>query len=679
MTSILLNSPTSFFGNTQSRLRKHTLLFRYVAEVNILLGIWYLQWRMFHSLNWHALWLAIPLLLVEIYSYFGGLLFVIGLWRPLERQTQSLDMMTPNLPIAEYPTVDVFITCYNEPIDIIAQTTRAALKLKYAIDKLRIYVLDDGNSPEVRQLVEQINAADQQSRPLEQLHQKIADRKIRLYQLAAVERDVPAIVQIVHQPGGTFPDQAAESSEWTHSLGPMLQMMLQADQPLTTQTIIGFLQTQKQQLTDEIGQMEWALQNMDRCRYIARPKPAGQPHHAKAGNINYALFCGNTEGEFVVTLDADHILKPQFLQRVVPYFFTFNLELGKYISNRVAFVQTPQDFHNLPKGDPFGHSAHLFYGPIQQGKDGLNAAFYTGTNAILRREALMSVGIKRFSRKLRRNQEYIDQFELIGALATNSITEDMNTAMHLHANGWRSVYHNELLAEGLAPDDLGSTLKQRLRWAQGTIQVLMLDNPLTLKGLTIWQRLQYFQTMYSYFAGFATLIYLIAPVIYFFTGVSAVEAGGAGFVLHFLPVFICNRVTFMIAARGVPWRELWRAEQYAIALFPVFIQAVWSVVGGQSLTFQVTSKQRQSGVYLKLIIPQLVIFSLTLAGMIWSGYRLLQGQLTQPWTAGINALWGFYNLCLLWSIIRAAVWQPPAAPQTAAQDATKIQSLTHFQ
>jgi cellulose synthase (UDP-forming) len=64
--------------------------------------------------------------------------------------------------------------------------------------------------------------------------------------------------------------------------------------------------------------------------------------------------------------------------------------------------------------------------------------------------------------------------------------------------------------------------------------------------------------------------------------------------------------------------------------------------------------------------------------MIWSGYRLLQGELAQPWTAAINGLWGFYNLCLLWSIIRAAVWQPPAAPQTA-QKATKIQSLTHLQ
>jgi cellulose synthase (UDP-forming) len=670
MTSILLNSPTSFFGNTQSRLKKHTLLFRYVAEINILLGLWYLTWRITHTLNWQALWLAVPLLLVEIYSYVGGLLFIVGLWRPLERQTQSLDLLTPRLPIDEYPTVDVFITCYNEPIEIIEQTTLAALKLKYAIDKLRVYILDDGNTPAVRQLVERINASEQQSYPFQQRRQKLrerlADYKIQRHQLDSIEQNATSIMETIDQ-----------QSEPKQSLTQILQLLMQARQPLTSQSLVAFVQNQKQELEGAIAQVEQALNSMNRCCYIARPKPAGQPHHAKAGNINYALFCGNTEGEFIVTLDADHILKPQFLQRTLPYFLTFNLELGKYISNRVAFVQTPQDFHNLPKGDPFGHSAHLFYGPIQQGKDGLNAAFYTGTNAILRREAVMSVGIKRFSRKLRRNQDYIDQFELIGALATNSITEDMNTAMHLHANGWQSVYHNELLALGLAPDDLGATLKQRLRWAQGTMQVLMLDNPLTLKGLTIWQRLQYFQTMYSYFSGFATLVYLLAPIIYFFTGISAVDVTGITFILHFLPVFICNRVTFMIAAKGVPWGEIWRAEQYAIALFPVFIQAVWSVFGGQSLTFQVTPKQRQSGVYLKLVIPQLIVFALTFAGMFWSIYLFSQGHLEHPWTAGVNGLWGLYNICLLWSIIHAAVWQPKPEPQVS-RNPKAVRALTRL-
>src|SRR6185503_16352405 len=58
------------------------------------------------------------------------------------------------------------------------------------------------------------------------------------------------------------------------------------------------------------------------------------------------------------------------------------------------------------------------------------------------------------------------------AMATISVTEDMATAMRLHALGWRTVYHHEILAHGLAPEDLGTMLHQRLRWSQGTLQVM---------------------------------------------------------------------------------------------------------------------------------------------------------------------------------------------------------------
>jgi cellulose synthase (UDP-forming) len=234
----------------------------------------------------------------------------------------------------------------------------------------------------------------------------------------------------------------------------------------------------------------------------------------------------------------------------------------------------------------------------------------------------------------------------------------MNTAMRLHAAGWKSVYHHEELSEGLAPDDLSSTLKQKLRWAQGTIQVLLRENPLTKSGLSFWQQLQYFQTMYSYFSGFATVVFIACPIIYFFTGIIPVRAYGADFALHFIPTFILNRLTFMAASWGVPARELWRSEQYAIALFPLFIQAVWSVFTGRPIKFQVTPKQRQSGIYLRLVLPQLTIVALTILGMLWCIYRLAMGQLENPWLYLLNGLWAVYNLSLFWVIIRAAVWQP---------------------
>lgn len=646
MTASIQNS-LSFSGNSRSYLKKRTLLFRYLAEINIILGAWYLQWRITHSLNFDALWLAVPLLLAEIYSYFGGVMFAVGLWRPLERKIKSLDRLVPSLPSSQWPAVDVFVTCYNEPTEIVEATARAALAIDYPVTKLCVYVLDDGNSPAMRQMAERLCLEDLQSPQLQMEAERIDNERSQLLErLEKLESLAPEI-------------QANEGI--SENSNPFRQFILWLHP--NHKTINECLATERHSLEAAIYQKELQLSQLARMRYIARPKPVGVPHHAKAGNLNHALFSGETSGEFILTLDADHIPQPQFLKRVLPYFYTYNLFTGHYESNRIAFVQTPQDFSNLPPSDPFGHQAHLFYGPIQQGKDGMNSAFYTGTNAVLRREALVGVGLQYFSDEYAKDEKRLDEFELIGGVSSNSITEDMNTAMRLHGAGWRSIYHNELLAKGLAPDDLSSTLKQRLRWAQGTIQVMLRENPLTKPGLSFWQRLHYFQTMYSYFSGFATLIFVLCPLLFFFTEVIPVKAYGADFALHFFPAFIANRLTFLAVTWGIPAREVWRSEQYAIALFPLWIQAVWSVFTGRSIKFQVTPKQRQAGIYLRLVLPQLVIFALTILGMLWSLWRFATGTLNEPWIHLLNSLWAVYNLALLWAVIRAAIWQPSEVSQ----------------
>lgn len=667
MTSVsVVNNSSTFSGNSRSSLKKRTLLFRYLAEINLILGAWYLQWRITNSINFDALWLSIPLLLAEIYSYVGGVMFVIGLWRPLVRQIKSLEQMKPPLPTSNWPTVDVFIACYNEPPEIVEQTARAALAIDYPTTKLRVYVLDDGNSPDMRAMSERLGIEDLQSPSLQQEANRIdAERSALMERLQELENLTPNLA-------------AAEewlqnsSSKEINSFEDTLKIFLQSLQQFvlwlnphqnatdsSTKSIHERLITERHLLEQAISQKELELVELARLRYIARPKQPGVPHHAKAGNLNYAIFSGETAGEFILTLDADHIPKPQFLRRVLPYFYKYNLFTGKYEPNQIAFVQTPQDFYNIPAGDPFGHRANLFYGPLQQGKDGMNAAFYTGTNAVLRREALISVGLQYFADEYTKDEKRLDEFELVGGVSSNSITEDMNTAMRLHGAGWKSIYHNELLAEGLAPDDLSSTLKQRLRWAQGTIQVLVRENPLTKPGLSFWQRLQYFKTMYSYFSGFATVVFISCPIIYFFSGIIPVKTYGPDFALHFFPAFIINRLTFLAATWGIPAREVWRSEQYAIAIFPLLIQAVWSVFSGRPIKFQVTPKQRQSGIYLQLIWPQLVIFILTILGILWSLYRFAIGDLSTPLVYLLNGAWAIYNLSLIWAIVYASIWQPP--------------------
>ncbi len=115
-----------------------------------------------------------------------------------------------------------------------------------------------------------------------------------------------------------------------------------------------------------------------------------RPRHAKAGNLNNALFA--TSGEFMMILDADQIPDPAILDKT----------LGWFGDDRVALVQTPQYFTNVPDEDPLGSQAPLFYGPIQQGKDGWNAAFFCGSNAVLRREALMQIGVVGYVREVER-------------------------------------------------------------------------------------------------------------------------------------------------------------------------------------------------------------------------------------------------------------------------------------
>ncbi|OUL19111.1 glycosyltransferase [Nostoc sp. 106C] len=668
MTSIsVVDNTSNFSGNSRSSLKKRTLLFRYLAEINLIFGAWYLHWRITHSINFDVLWLSIPLLIAEIYSYVGGMMFVIGLWRPLVRQIKSLDQMSPPFPTSNWPTVDIFIACYNEPPEIVEQTARAALRIDYPPNKLRVYILDDGNSPEMRAMSEKLGIEDLQSPLLQQearrIEAEISALMKRSHELENLKPTLLDVEEFLEKlPPDKFKNSEDTSTKFLQSLRQFILWLNLNPQNIdraSGDSIHQSLIAENKLLEEAIHQKSLELVELARLRYIARPKKPGVAHHAKAGNLNYAIFSGETSGEFILTLDADHIPKPRFLKRVLPYFYNYNLFIGKYEQNQIAFVQTPQDFYNIPPGDPFGHRANLFYGPLQQGKDGMNAAFYTGTNAVLRREALISVGLQYFSDEYTKDEKRLDEFQLIGGVSSNSITEDMNTAMRLHSAGWKSVYHHELLAEGLAPDDLSSTLKQRLRWAQGTIQVLVRENPLTKSGLSFWQRLQYFKTMYSYFSGFATIIFICCPIIYFFTGIIPVKTYGNDFALHFFPAFIINRLTFITAGWGIPAREIWRSEQFAIALFPLLIQAVWSVFSGRQIKFQVTPKQRQSGIYIQLVWPQLLIFTLTILGIIWTLYRFAIGSLNEPWVHLLNGAWAIYNLLLLWSIIRAAFWQPP--------------------
>jgi cellulose synthase (UDP-forming) len=244
-------------------------------------------------------------------------------------------------------------------------------------------------------------------------------------------------------------------------------------------------------------------------------------------------------------------------------------------------------------------------------------------------------------------------------MSTVSITEDMATAMDLHALGWRSVYHQEILAKGLAPEDLQSALQQRLRWAQGTIQVLLREPPMFKRGLSFGQRLMYTTTMWSYLAGFPAVVFLTGPALFLLFGVSPVRAWSPEFFWHLLPFLAVNQLIFLIVGWG---RSTWRGQQYSLALFPLWIKAVTSAAGNvllsRRLGFVVTPKSRQGGVHLRLVWPQLAAMALLTSAVVVGLLQLALGMLHDAGPTLINVVWACYDLIVLSVVLDAALYDP---------------------
>lgn len=250
---------------------------------------------------------------------------------------------------------------------------------------------------------------------------------------------------------------------------------------------------------------------------------------------------------------------------------------------------------------------------------------------------------------------------VVHPLDTSTITEDMATAMHLHAMGWSSVYHHEVLVHGLAPDDAKTMLTQRQRWAAGSMQVFFKDNPLFVTGLSLAQRLMYLATMTSYLNGFAALVFIAAPIVYLTTGIFPLVANPVAFFALFLPSFISCQVLFQVAGRGS--RGLWRGQQMSFALFPTWIAATLSGAAatflGKHLSFAVTAKTKQSnGPGYQYVRPQLITMGL-LIGASAIGVARLAAGLADVFPTLLTLGWVAMDLALLGVVIGVARYQGP--------------------
>ncbi|AWB34833.1 UDP-forming cellulose synthase catalytic subunit [Orrella marina] len=113
----------------------------------------YLYWRVTETLgfeNWVDAMFGYGLMMAELYAMLTLFLSYFQSAWPLQRKPA---FMPPDS--STWPSVDVFIPTYNEPISVVRQTAVAAKLLDWPSDRLNIYVLDDGRRDELREFCEQ--------------------------------------------------------------------------------------------------------------------------------------------------------------------------------------------------------------------------------------------------------------------------------------------------------------------------------------------------------------------------------------------------------------------------------------------------------------------------------------------------------------------------------------------
>ncbi len=351
--------------------------------------------------------------------------------------------------------------------------------------------------------------------------------------------------------------------------------------------------------------------------------------NAKAGNLNFAISV--TSGEFILQLDADHVPLPNIADRM----------LGYFSDPRLALVQAPQDFYNV---DSFTHVVNdegrrlweenrIFFSLIQPGRDSLNAAFFCGSCGIIRRSAL----------------------EEIGGFQSQTIIEDMETTIRLQQRGWSTAYHRETLAYGLAPGAAGAYHVQRMRWGQGAMQVLRKLKPLTMRGLTLQQRLAYFAGTACYFEGWQKAVFYLMPLFFFYTGILPVAGSEIAFLSRLVPYILLSILSFELLSRGTGYLLL--SERFTMVRVWTYMMAALAIFTRRPLKFNVTPKGHSS-VPRMAYMPQLVLLVLSLAAPIWATIAYSQGIIYYD-AAGwhslafwVNGFWALWNCYFAWHVVR---------------------------
>lgn len=215
----------------------------------------------------------------------------------------------------------------------------------------------------------------------------------------------------------------------------------------------------------------------------------------KAGALNFALRQTDPRAEVVAVIDADYIVRPQWLRHLVPAFS----------DPEVAIVQAPQDYRDASQNAFKAMCMAEYRGFFHLGmvtRNERNAIIQHGTMTMIRRQTL----------------------DAVGGWAEWCITEDAELGLRLFEAGYKALYIPCTYGQGLMPDTFADFRKQRYRWAYGAVRILLHHRHELLglhrTSLSLGQRYHFVAGWLPWFAdgfnllfNFAALVWSIAMIV----------------------------------------------------------------------------------------------------------------------------------------------------------------------
>jgi len=435
----------------------------------------------------------------------------------------------------------------------------------------------------------------------------------------------------------------SENMPWLMQTRPLIDVLIctyNEDRFILDRTIIGALSMKypnfRVWVLDD-GRRDWLAELCAQrgCQYLRRPDNS----HAKAGNINHAighLAALPSPPDFIAVLDADFVPFSNFISRA----------LCLFKEQTVGIVQTPQHFFNpdpiqsnLAISEIFPDEQRFFFDIILPSKDAWGLAFCCGTSSIIRFGVLRE----------------------IGGFPTDSVTEDFLLSIRMEERGYKTVYLNEKLSVGLAPEGIREYAVQRTRWCQGLVQICRgRTGPLRFGNrLPLLHRISLIET-FLYWGGSFTfrMCCMLVPALFFMFDIRVVQASVSEAVVHFAPMLIAQiAVTIWLGGgRMLPLIS----DVYQMLVAPEIIKVVAvTLIRPRGHKFNVTAKGvHHSGLNIqwRLLFRFFALIAITVLGLV-KVFVVDSSDLIEQGGA-LNVLWAWYNLLVLTICCFVCIEQP---------------------